>query len=157
MGNILCVISFSSPPLKHRETLRFHLKLFFTHRQTWLTTLQKALKVQTVGGPSVKSAMIALRYAATPQLSSNPCRARLKRVKSYVIGERERERDTSKQIVTCINIIRSAECDMTIAGELSVIWGRFKVNNVTVAYSPSDPKWHQISCKELCQKKINRR
>lgn len=80
------------PPLKHRETLRFHLKLFFTHRQTWLTTLQKALKVQTVGGPSVKSAMIALRYAATPQLSSNPCRARLKRVKSYVIGERERER-----------------------------------------------------------------
>lgn len=83
---------FLPPPLKHRETLRFHLKLFFTHRQTWLTTLQKALKVQTVGGPSVKSAMIALRYAATPQLSSNPCRARLKRVKSYVIGERERER-----------------------------------------------------------------
>lgn len=85
-------VLFHFLPPEHRETLRFHLKLFFTHRQTWLTTLQKALKVQTVGGPSVKSAMIALRYAATPQLSSNPCRARLKRVKSYVIGERERER-----------------------------------------------------------------
>lgn len=68
-------------------------------------------------------AWIALRYTATPQLSSNPFRARLK---SYVIVE-----DSSKQIVSYINIIRSAESDMTIAGELSVIWG-VKVNNVTL-------------------------
>lgn len=101
------------PPLKHRETLRFHLKLFFTHRQTWLTTLQKALKVQTVGGPSVKSAMIVLRYAATPQLSSNPCRARLKRVKSYVIGEREREREILPNRLLLVSIL---------SDRLSVTW-----------------------------------
>lgn len=147
MGNILCVISFSSPPLKHRETLRFHLKLFFTHRQTWLTTLQKALKVQTVGGPSVKSAMIALRYAATPQLSSNPCRARLKRVKSYVIGEREREILPNRLLLVSI-----------LSDRLSVTWqlqgnyqsseGGLKLTMLlwpTVPQTQSDIKFHARS------------